>query len=161
MEIRRGGVGRISFLLVLALALILPAAGAEAGLPGNNGKIAFVSARHEPNPSGCNNNCNTEIYTMNPDGTGQTRLTASPGVDGDPAWSPDDKIAFARGTEIWVINADGSGQTSLNPFGHGLSWSPDGRKIAFGRNDDGAGPEGLMVVNADGTGTARDRPRGS
>ena len=138
----------------MTLALVLPAASAQAAVPGNNGKIAFASARHEPNGGGCNPNCNIEIYTMNPDGTGQTRLTTNPGVDRDPAWSPDgQRIAFIRGIEVWVMNADGSGQTSLDPFGHGLSWSPDGRKIAFGRNDDGAGPEGLNVTNADGSGT--------
>src|SRR3954469_3700262 len=53
-----------------------------------NGKIAFDS----------NRDGNEEIYVMNPDGTGQTRLTNDPAGDFGPAWSPDGtKIAFNRG----------------------------------------------------------------
>ena len=31
---------------------------------------------------------NFEIYVMNADGSGQTRLTDNPEFDADPAWSP-------------------------------------------------------------------------
>ena len=31
---------------------------------------------------------NVEVYVMNTDGSGQTRLTDNPGIDTDPAWSP-------------------------------------------------------------------------
>ena len=55
---------------------------------------------------------------MNADGSGQTRLTSSPGGDSVPAWSPDGRhIAFASNRdgnwEIYVMNADGTGQTRL------------------------------------------------
>ena len=53
---------------------------------------------------------------MNPDGSGQRRLTRNTAGD-TPAWSPDGRrIAFAGGTfasgnvEVYVMNADGSGQ---------------------------------------------------
>lgn len=67
---------------------------------------------------------NFEIYVMNPDGSGQTRLTDNPAYDDDPAWSPDGtKIVFGSDRdgdgEIYVMNADGSGQTNLTNH---LAW---------------------------------------
>ena len=43
-------------------------------------KIAFSSQRDEPDPEclGTIDGCNTEIYVMNADGTGQTRLVDQP-----------------------------------------------------------------------------------
>ena len=59
-----------------------------------------------------------EIYVMNADGTGQTRLTASPGADRNPDWSPSgSRILFNTDrdgqNEIYVMNADGTGQARL------------------------------------------------
>lgn len=49
---------------------------------------------------------------------------------------PAGKIAFIRNGDVWIMNADGSNQESVcevkNADGR-LSWSPDGRKIAFTR----------------------------
>jgi Tol biopolymer transport system component len=45
--------------------------------PRHVNKIAFVSRRDG----------NSEIYTMNADGSNQTRLTFNNSPDGDPAWS--------------------------------------------------------------------------
>ena len=55
---------------------------------------------------------------MNPDGSGQTRLTSQIGGGTEPVWSPNGtRIAFwdVRGgnDEIMVINADGTGETNL------------------------------------------------
>ena len=55
---------------------------------------------------------NSEIYSMNADGSDQTRLTSHPSADAFPAWSPDgDRIAFTSNRdgkfEIYVMNADG------------------------------------------------------
>src|SRR5437016_2109158 len=77
-------------------------------VPGRNGKIAFTSS-HDGNP---------EIYTMEADGSNQTRLTNNPGYDVSPKWSPDGtKIAFLRSNgfqyDIYVMNPDGSNQTRL------------------------------------------------
>jgi hypothetical protein len=72
-------------LCVFLVGLCL-AAPALATFPGENGRIAF-----ESNATG-----NWEIYSVNPDGTGQTQLTTNPAEERDPAWSPDGrKIAFA------------------------------------------------------------------
>ncbi|MSS73107.1 MAG: choice-of-anchor D domain-containing protein [Candidatus Latescibacteria bacterium] len=114
------------------------------------GKIVFNSTR-----SG-----NDEIYVVNSDGTGQTRLTNNSAGD-YPSWSPDGgKIAFVSerdgNEEIYVINSDGSGQTRLtnNSASDAIpSWSPDGSKITFTSSRNGNME--IYVMNSDGTGQIR------
>jgi len=97
--------------------------------PAVEGRIAFASL----------SDGNWEIYVMNADGTGQTRLTENSVYDQEPAWSPDGKrIVFWSyrdgNNEIYVMNADGSAPTRLtNHRGTdgAPAWSPDGQRIAF------------------------------
>jgi Tol biopolymer transport system component len=51
-------------------------------------RIVFSSTRNDPDPENCESNCNHEIYVMDANGGGVTRLTNHPGHDWDPAWSP-------------------------------------------------------------------------
>src|SRR5437588_10018731 len=94
---------------VLAVAFVAgPQTPGVAAFPGANGRIVFASYRDS----------DYEIYSIAPDGTGETRLTNSAGLDGYPVWSPDgQKIVFVSGRdgndEIYLMNADGSGQTRL------------------------------------------------
>jgi TolB protein len=95
--------------------------------------IAFVSERDG----------NKEIYLIQPDGTGLTRLTNDPDIDADPCWSPDGRqIAFRSRrdatTDIFIMNADGSYPTNMirDPEGSQFdefypSWSPDGQTLAL------------------------------
>jgi Tol biopolymer transport system component len=120
-------------------------------------KIAFVSHRDG----------NFEIYTMNADGSRQTRLTNALDAcpvqsfhcgDWQPTWSPSGrKIAFTSdrdgNDEIYVMDADGTGQTRLtNHAGSDVKprWSRDGSKLFFTSNRDGNLE--IYVMNADGTG---------
>jgi WD40 repeat protein len=125
--------------------------------PGDNGRIVFASSRDDPNQSCGVNICTYEIYTMNADGSGVTRLTNNSSLDRYPRWSADgSKIVWQRGDQIWTMNADGSNQTHVpipDPqAGYGLrpTWSPDARKIAFTRDD--STYYGLWVMNADSSG---------
>jgi Tol biopolymer transport system component len=126
-------------------------------------KIVFTAARDGYQPS---------LFTMNADGSGQTRLTANPAPDSvnpswdmEPAWSPDGQtIVFYRLVEtrqagmvlqsLMTIHPDGSSLTAIPGMGEqsafpAPAWSPDSRHLAF----DGAvnGVLGLVVSNPDGS----------
>ena len=89
--------------LLLAASLLLSACGGEHGssVPG---RIAFDNF--------------DDVWTIDADGTGLTRLTRRPGPDFDPSWSPDGtQIAYRSERcgepEIWIMDADGTGQRRL------------------------------------------------
>ena len=115
------------------------------------GKIAFYSTRDG----------NYEIYVMDADGSGVTRLTDDPAQDLLPTWSPDGmRIAFRSARdgdqEIYAVNVDGSGLTQLTEnavYDGKASWSPDGSKLVFFSERDGN--REIYVMNADGTDVIR------
>jgi tol-pal system beta propeller repeat protein TolB len=105
-----------------------------------------------------------EIFLINADGTGLTRLThmtePAHGAVGavNPAWSPDGRQVVFNSLltrDIYIINADGTGLAPLtfhpandaNP-----DWSPDGRRIAFNSNREDESNTDIYVMNSDGTG---------
>ena len=92
-------------------------------------RIAFYSERTG----------NAEIYVMNGDGTGVTRLTNTSADEGYPAWSPDGRtISFDSDRDgnfdIFAMQADG---TNVRPLTRhpardvSATWSADGRSIVF------------------------------
>jgi Tol biopolymer transport system component len=101
----------------------------------------------------------SDIYAINVDGSGERRLTDSPGLDAFPAWDPNgERLAFVSAresgnSEIYVTDADGSGQwrlthTSANEFF--LAWSPDGERMAYTAYDSGYNAT-IWVMDADGS----------
>src|SRR6266545_2513860 len=139
-----------------------PAPTADAG-----GTIVFQSTRDG----------DYDIYAVNPDGTGLTRLTDNKFEDSFPVPSPNGRLIAFYSHGITLMNADGTGRrklrgcsglaasgwspdstrlvcaasgtvTSLTRSGRHPSWSPDGRTIAF------VDRERLWAIPADG-GTRR------
>jgi Tol biopolymer transport system component len=136
--------------LAAGAALAVPAGATD---PGNNGKLVF----ERPTKDGAN------LFSVEPDGSGLTRLTDRKGVEGDSSWSPDGtKIAFtcARNPEggpfeICSVNADGSGFRRLTrhrTFTIAPSWSPDGTRIVYATLKGRGEHLRLYVMNADGSG---------
>jgi len=138
--------GAVASVVALG-ALLLLVGSAPAAFPGNNGKIAWSSARGG----------NFDVYSENPDGSGLAQLTTNTSSDVDPAWSADGtRIAFTStrtgNSDIFVMAENGTGQTrvtddpgnDVNP-----AWSPGGRNIVFSSNRDGNAE--IFVTNDDGT----------
>jgi TolB protein len=129
-------------------------------------KIVFTSHPVTDDPRFSNQ---TELYLMNPDGTGVQQLTHNGEEERAPAWSPDGtRIVYScrvgDGTNpfrICVMNADGSDVQQLTNEGDAVSdltatWSPDGQQILYHRRGavTPAYPtpgQQLFVMNADGT----------
>ena len=120
------------------------------GTMSAHSKIVFQSGR----------NGNLDIYSMNSDGTGQTRLTHNEAHDFAAAWSPNGRqIAFIRtwddeDLEIYVMDADGSNQRNLTQYQHlaldgSPDWSLDGSQIAFTSDRVNNGLS-LFAMDADG-----------
>jgi len=103
---------------------------------------------------------------------GQERIASAQAQQTAPPNVHNGKIVFAgvlpsdartpNNWEIYTVNADGSGFAKLtnNPeIDIYPSWSPDGRKIAFMRDDasvtNRGSHEDIYVMNADGTGQKR------
>ncbi|HSF75672.1 MAG TPA: DPP IV N-terminal domain-containing protein [Microcoleus sp.] len=113
------------------------------------------------------------IYKMNADGSGMTKLTKSSGeyISGGSqlVWSPDrTKIAFLFGAypkqQIYTINADGTNLKNLtdNPqnevYNVKLFWSPDSSRIAYYYNKpgDSAGEQQDIYLLDINRGTAKN-----
>ena len=85
---------------------------------------------------------NRDIWVVNVNGTGLTRLTTDPSEDYFPSWTPDGRVVFMTervgADKVWndvqVINPDGSQETTLfTQVAHGgpFYWSPEGGRIAL------------------------------
>jgi Tol biopolymer transport system component len=101
-----------------------------------------------------------EIYLMNADGSGQKRLTFTPGYDGGPFFSPDGKRIIWRRFDTNGVNADiytmklgGSDVRRLTDFGC-MSWAPfhhpSGRYVVFTANKLGFSNFELFIVDTAG-----------
>lgn len=113
-------------------------------------RLAFVSDLHNT----------TAVYILYPDGLNAQCLWSTDGGD-YPDWSPDGStMAFVLDNGICTVNPDTEETVRIlnGPSAcAGLSWSPDGTKIAFGAQYPGDGATGcdIYTVNSDGSGLAR------
>jgi Tol biopolymer transport system component len=108
-------------------------------------KIAFDSSRTDPTPR--DSKQVNDIFVMNEDGSGVTKLTDSHGASSDAAWSPDghtiafdaDRGHYPTAQGIYLIDADGrhlrrvtrlpaADTNDLAP-----RFSPDGKRLVFTR----------------------------
>jgi TolB protein len=156
-------IATVAVLVLLVVALIV-FVGAQRRLPppfglAKSGLIAVMSDGH--------------LFTMNADGTGRKQLTFGPGKDYMATWSLDGtRIAYLStrgtcpkdscldepsalkvmspdsGTSITIV--DGLAGSSVGQ----ISWSPDGRRLAFAavRAEAVVSPSRLYVAEADGSG---------
>ncbi|PYK60661.1 MAG: peptidase M28 [Verrucomicrobia bacterium] len=101
-----------------------------------------------------------EIYIMNADGSGQKRLTFTPGYDGGPFFSPDGRRILWRrfdtngiNADIYTMKLDGSDVRRLTDFGC-MSWAPFyhpyGQYLVFTANKLGFANFELFIVDAAG-----------
>ncbi len=102
-----------------------------------------------------------EIYRMNHDGTGATRLTDDEASDSNPSFSPNgEKVVFAStrnasgsAKDLFTMNANGTAFTQLT-HGEGdndqASFSPDGEAVVFVSNRDGPHEIYTMALGSGG-----------
>ena len=154
---RNKGTKRLATTLLaslLAALLLAPNASAQTvganSFPGTGGAIAFTSARDSAD--------NFNIYRMNADGFGQTRLTDLPGRNIQPAWSADGaEISYVNAQngdyELYKMRADGENETPLtadSALDFGPAWGR-GAQIVFGSTrSHPSGDVFLMTLGASG-----------
>lgn len=164
--------------LAIAVCFLIAAGAAHAAFPGANGKIAFdrysnlstglapgarighgTGAKGAGDRSGRGVEQSDQVFTINPDSTGETDVSNSDRLDEDVNWSADGvKLAFdafGEGAQIWSMNADGSAQTDLtnntDTDAFLPAWSPDGTQVAYSQADPASNSDGIWVMNADGS----------
>jgi Tol biopolymer transport system component len=102
-----------------------------------------------------------EIYIMRADGSGQKRLTNTPGYDGGPFFTHDGaRIVWRRFDEtglladVYTMKPDGTDVKQITDFGS-MSWSPyehpSGQYFIFSSNKFGFENFELFIVDAAGT----------
>lgn len=134
---RRSKVAVVGVLAVVGFLLAIFVTADDA----RGGRIVFSSGR--------------DIYTVNGDGSGLTRITSTLHTDRNPVWSPDgNRIAYMSdrdGPSVYVMQADGAEPTrvadAISVGSRQPTWSPDGSLIAL--QEDG---DHYAIHHADGSG---------
>src|ERR671913_155659 len=171
---KKMGIRRAIILLGVAMALLFLASALVSTQPSAQttspeGKIVFVRQGTEPSENCDEQFACDDLWVMDADGTNQTNLTNTPGInEGQPAWSPDGtKIAFTgpgtpnedgvRRGDIYVMDADGTNRTNLTNTPDDLeyqpSWAPSSAQLTFVREVEGRvflkQPD-IFVIDANG-----------
>jgi Tol biopolymer transport system component len=135
-------------------------------------KLAFDSARADSSPN--DSSATNDIFTMNADGSGVTKLTDSVGSSADAAWSPDgsliafdsDRGRYPSQQGIYVMRSDGSNVRRITTLPANAAndlaprFSPDGSRLVFTRyrGKDQSEKAALFTVRLDGTQRAQLTP---
>jgi Tol biopolymer transport system component len=114
--------------MILMVSLVLGCTDMGDEVIDTHNKILFSSSR-----SG-----KQQLFMMNPNGTGIRQLTFGPFSHSAGRWSPDAKRMVSNTNEggstagfaMVVMNVDGTNRRLLR-YGSEMSWSPDGKRIAF------------------------------
>ena len=126
---------------------------ASPSLSPDGKRVAFVWSGDKQDSS--------QIYVMQIGGGTPVRITNDPGTPSNLAWSPDDRhIAFLRQVEgdrfaIMLVPPFGGperklAETSIHIWApRCLSWTPDGRWLAFSARNSSGGPHSIWVVSVD------------
>lgn len=123
-------------LLIVSIILLCASISLVSAKAPVTAKIVFTSARDD----------NREIYIMNPDGSGQVRLTHNRADDAMPTWAPtgeqilfaSDRDRFPLSRDLYLMNPDGRNVRrvfSKSKDRSGAAWSPDGKQIAYRRRE--------------------------
>ena len=77
---------------------------------------------------------NFELYVMNADGSGQTRITNTAAAEHDPAWSPDGtRIVFSRSyNDLYLIDPDGTNEARLTDTPDVQDFEPAWQAVPLG-----------------------------
>lgn len=112
---------------------------------------------------------NQQVFVINADGTGETKLTSGINKKWGITWGPDKITYLSFGEDglekIFVMNPDGTDNKLLIPDNtrQGISgedkppvwaapsWSPDGKSLAYTAPDE-VQRQKMYIVNSDGTG---------
>ena len=127
----------------------------------NGKRIAFSGAAAD----------DSDIYTMDPDGSALVNVTDDDATQDDPDWSPNGRrLVFNSHSSsaccwrIQTIRRDGRRLRTVTPgsmFAVSPSWSPNGLRIVFsgyddvGRNGALNGYQSIFTIRADGTGVRK------
>ena len=108
----------------------------EPSTPPTPGILFATERHHVRDPTSFHQNW--ELYIVQADGSGLTRMTDNTVVDTSPTWSPDGQsIAYVSDQggvwAVWVMNADGSNQRKL----FNMKGSPDGKILRDEANSKG------------------------
>jgi TolB protein len=123
-------------LAAVGLLVALYAQPAEANYPGTPGKIAYAGWDQNKN--------DTEIYTVNPDGGSNVKVTNDQSTNRWPAYSPSGKKIAYSGLDqgdwdIYTINTDGGSKKNVTNTNSTDDYQPDyapgGTNIAYAGND--------------------------
>ena len=152
---------KAAWLVMTVAVIVMSGAGTARATSAPTGRIVFSSF---------DNASTSDIYSINPDGSGLRNLTSTPSdYEQMPSFSRDGtKIVFRRGfepvsaMELYTMSADGSGvaRVTNNAFAEDFeSWTPDGKQIIFSANKNNADTNCLFppcnwdvfIVRADGT----------